>query len=55
MEKNLILGKILGKKRRGQQRVRWVGRITDTNLSKLWEIVEKRAAWYATVMGSQES
>ena len=46
-----MLGKIEGK-RRGQQKMRWLDSITDstdTNLGKLWETVEDRAAWHATV------
>ena len=51
-----MLGKIEGKKRRGQQRMKWsVGIIdlVDMSLSKLWEIVKDREAWCAGVRGSQ--
>ena len=47
-----MLGKIEGKRRRGQQRMKWLESITDSvdmNLSKLWEIVEDRGAWCAAV------
>ena len=52
--KALVLGKIEGKRRKGWQRMRWLGSITDSmdmNLSKLWEIEEDRGAWHATVHG----
>ena len=52
LEKPLMLGKIEGKRRRRQQRVRRLDSITDSvdmNLSKLWEIVEDRGAWHAAV------
>ena len=51
-EKTLMLGKTEGKKKRGQQRMRWLDSITnsiDMNLSKLREIVEDRGAWHASV------
>ena len=52
MEKALILGKTEGKRRRGQQRMRWLDNITesmDMGLSTLREIVKEREAWRATV------
>ena len=52
MEKTLTLGKIEGKRRRGRQKIRWLDSITnsmDMNFSKLWEIVEERKSWCATV------
>ena len=58
LEKTLMLGKIEGKRRRWQQRMRWLDSITNTmdmNLSKLQEIVEDRRAWRAVVHGVTDS
>ena len=54
LEKTLMLGKTEGRRRRGQQRMKWLDGITDSvdmNLSKLWEIVKDRGAWYASIHG----
>ena len=58
LEKILMLGKIEGRRRRAQQRMRWLDDIIDSmemNLSKLWEIVKDRKAWHIAVHGVAKS
>jgi len=57
LEKTLIQGKTEGKRRMGQQKIRWLDSVTtsmDVNLSKFWEIVQDRGAWHDAVQGVSE-
>ena len=58
LKKTLVLGMTESKRKRGQQRMRWLDSITDSvdmNLSKLQKIVKDREAWHAAVLGAAKS
>ena len=55
MEKTLMMGMIVSRRRRGQRRMKWLDSITDSmdmNFSKFWAVVEGRGAWHAVIKGS---
>ena len=54
LEKTLMLGKIEGRRRRGQQRMKWLDGSVNMSLIKLWEIVKDMEAWHAAVYGFAE-
>ena len=55
LEKTLMLGKIEGRRRRGQQRMKWLDSITDSMHMSFWERVKGREAWHAAVRGVTKS